>query len=121
VFGPGRSQGNQSKGDDDTHSTASASISSGSEGCDNEEDELTVRLIDFGRALCTCCTGHTVPLQRGAVDAAQQVRVLDELYGTQPPTQHSREVRYEGEVSCKGYQCLEMQRRDPWSYQVLYA
>jgi hypothetical protein len=106
------------------HSTASASLSSGDEGSDgggNQEDELTVRLIDFGRALSTCNTGLTQPLLPNTGDDAQQMRLLSELYGTQPPTQHSGEVRYTGEVSCKGYQCLEMQRGDPWSYQVLYA
>ena len=27
-------------------------------------------------------------------------------------------VEYEGDVSCKGYQCIEMQRGQGWSYQV---
>jgi hypothetical protein len=27
-------------------------------------------------------------------------------------------VRYTGDVSCKGFQCTEMQRDEPWSYQV---
>jgi hypothetical protein len=109
-------QGNQSGDDGITHSAASARLSSSdesSERADSPEDELTVRLIDFGRALSTYCTS--------TVDEVQQTHLLNKLYGPQPPTQHSREVRYEGEVSCKGYQCLEMQRGDPWSYQVLYA
>jgi hypothetical protein len=116
VFGPGGAQGDQSGDDGNTHSTASASLSSSDESSDgggNQEGELTVQLIDFGRALSTYCTS--------TVDEVQQTHLLSELYGAQPPTQLSREVRYEGEVSCKGYQCLEMQRGDPWSYQVLCA
>jgi hypothetical protein len=56
-LGFGRVQGDQSSNDGNTHSTASAGLSrsdGSSDGGANQKAALTVRLIDFGRALSTC-------------------------------------------------------------------
>lgn len=104
-----------------SQATAGASINTSDEGSEHQPPALTVRLIDFGRALSACeRTAHSAnrPARRGG---SAQVRALDALYSAQmscTADPDATDVLYRGDVSCKGYQCLEMQRGQPWSYQV---
>lgn len=104
--------------------------SSSARDCPGREAVLTIKLIDFGRSLSAYgCASPAAAVTAGGMAAeasteSQQQLQLQALQAIQLDSSAATErraLKYVGEVSCKGYQCSEMQRGEPWSYQVTYC
>lgn len=80
---------------------------------------LHVQLIDFGRALSVT---QTTPGYVSS-DSPQSVK-LQMLYQNNSIVPYGSSeltsIEYVGNVSCKHYQCAEMQQKKSWSFQVLH-
>jgi hypothetical protein len=131
---------------DFTNGSNSRSSSEGGQGNQQQEEDaqygVRVRLIDFGRALSARQYRIAAPTElapqsarKGGRETSSQQRqhsddqaqLFASLYPDLDPSDggggvdHFEPVQYAGDVSCKGFQCTEMQRDQPWSYQVKHT
>lgn len=96
----------------------SADVANYSDNIETFLDRLTICLIDFGKS--KIAEMNLPALSIDCLPVHFQKSYFDEFDDTSVSgNMDLSELHFEGSISAKGFICPEMERGDPWTYQVI--